>query len=190
MSNPAALIFTEDQARAFNREVTAATKKLTAGRDHPAPPKPVVISITTVDEAIQSRLWAESQNPTPVQNLADNDAAIFDLTNRIEAAEALLPTATESEKRLILGYEERDFPSLPGIKDTYHHVPGSVEVLKEKRAALEEIRPALQRKAEHFLAVMKALEPWPTHRVARIRNEAVERQLIAKGKPVQRRGSL
>jgi hypothetical protein len=150
-------------------------------------PKPVVIKVDTVEDAIQWTGWVESQEPNPVQNLANVDEQIFDLSQRIEAIEKLLPVATPQELREINGWDEKVRPSLPGIADTYVHIPGSLERLQTKRADLEKIRPLIVGKAERFRAVVEALKPWPRHRINEIRNREVERALVAKGKPIQRR---
>ena len=158
-----------------------------AKRPQPAP-TPVVVKIDNVDEAIRQRAWVESQSPSPVDNLRDCDEQIADLTNRIDAAEALLPSATEEEKQLLCGHREKRRPSLPGVADDYIHVPGTLERLQSRRAELERVRPLIARKAENFLAVVEGLKDWPSHRIAAIRNSEVERRLIAQGKPIQRRG--
>ncbi len=156
----------------------------------PQRPKPFTIPITTVDEARQWSLWVESQVPSPLDNLRNCDEGIADLTNRIDLAEEVLKTATCGERRTLCGYDEKARPSLPGIADSYIHVPGTIERLKDRRAELERVRPLIERKAEKFKAVLKALEGWPHHRIARIRNSELERRWIVRGVPVQRRGVL
>jgi hypothetical protein len=100
----------------------------------------------------------------------------------------LLPTATPDERKLILGYDTKSLPELPGQITPKVHVEGTLERLKAKRADLERIRPLLVAKVEKYLGVIEALKPWPHWRISEIRNQEAERRLIAKGKPIQRRG--
>jgi hypothetical protein len=184
-------VFTEEAGRAFLKEVTATAKKLTAGRDKPPSPRPLkpLPEITDPYEAREARLRLESMGDA-TKALAAAHETQFDLCERIRGCEEILATnPTEQQKRDILGYEIKATPSLPGIPDSKVHVEGSLERLRAELARVESELPRFEQKAARYEQLKQQLAPWPTWKIDRIRNTDVERNNIAKGKPVQRRGN-
>jgi hypothetical protein len=143
--------------------------------------------ITYADADEESRELASFQlQPDAEAKLRDHCERLFELQEREAAMLEVLKTATEEERRTLLGYETKVLPSLPGIADSYTHVPGNLETVRAKIADLEAQLPRLKFEAAKY-AHIRASFRHPAV-IARERSERLTRSMIVAGKTVQRRG--
>lgn len=156
------------------------------------PQRPTVARVipkpTNADEARELRLQlVDRRNPHEI--LSELHDEQFRLSQQITDLEAILKdNPTEQERRDIEGYQTKVLPSLPGIADTYVHVPGSLERATEKVSQIERDIPRVTALAADYDALVEAVKDWPWARINEERNKENERRLISKGKPVQKRG--
>jgi hypothetical protein len=83
--------------------------------------------------------------------------------------------------RKIFGHDEKHKPSLSGVLDTKFHVPGTIELCRERIAAIERQLPVLKRRAAIYLNLKQSLAAWPWALINRERNARVDRDAIASG---------
>jgi hypothetical protein len=183
-------IFTVEQANAFNAEVRAGMDKQRASlaAPRPKPQELPVITYATCYEAQAARHTFEEQ-PDAEQILAVEHAEQFELCELIAAMEGVLASnPTDHERRKLEGYTEKDRPSLPGIADTFHHVPGNLEKARADLAEVEARLPRLEARAAEYRRVKQSLAPWPWVRINTERNKALDRQVITNGQMPLKRG--
>lgn len=181
-------IFTVEQANAFNSEVRSKMEERRANLVAPRPVALPPIVYRDCYEAQAARHNFEAQ-PDAELNLADLHETQFELCELIADMEAILQSnPTEHERRKLLGYEEKDTPSLPGILDTYHHVDGNLDKARARLAEIEGRLPYLETQAARYAQVRGSLAPWPWVRINRERNAALDRQTIVNGQMPLKRG--
>ena len=159
-----------------------------------APPKPLKpIEYADADAACAARLNFEVQ-PDEEKNLSDAYEALFHehtLESEILKIVATFPTMDRQERdhftRKIFGHEEKH-KSLPGLLDTYFHVAGTLELCRERIAAIERGLPVLKRRTEIYLNLKNSFKPWPWARINRERNARINRDAIANGHLPEQRG--
>lgn len=186
MNHPS-IYFTEQEAKAFNEQIrkNLESRKATTATTAPKPvPLPV---ITNWFEAKQARLNFEMQADLE-KSYRDAAEEHFSVCEKIAWLEKMLPTCSLEERRLILGWEERN-RLVPGELPTTRHIPGNLELLKGKRDAIEEKLPLLKMKSDAYVALREHLSAWPWSMINRLQREEHERRLVVQGKEVQFRGN-
>ena len=184
-------IFTVEQADAFNAEVRTKTDAWRASLAAPRP-KPQELPLITYANCYEARdaRHAFELQPDAERILADAHETQFELCELIASMEAILASnPSEYERRKLEGYEEKDMPSLPGILDTHHHVPGTLDQARVKLTEIERQLPRLRADAARYAQVKASLAPWPWVRINRERNAALDRQAITNGKMPVKRGT-
>ena len=168
----------------FLRERRQRLEKIDADRKLTEPKFPVP-TYADADEA--SNAYANFMLvPDDEQKLRDANELLNDLFAKEDLQLWVLSeNPTADEKRQLLGYEAKDTPSLPGIADSYHHVPGNLDKVREQIAALQKEIPLLKMKAARYAALKKSFEPWPIYRIRKERSERLRRQDIAAGRFVR-----
>jgi hypothetical protein len=156
-------------------------------RQNPVEQKFDPIVYVDADEA--SRAYANFQlQPDEEVKLKDCCERLFERQEQESEMVKILATADEHEKRTLLGYETKVLPSLLGVADTFKHVPGTLEIIRERIADLERLLPLLRVRAAQYVNLRDSFRPWPVYKIARDRSERLYRQNVVAGRSVQRRG--
>lgn len=159
-----------------------------------APPSPLSpIVYRDADEACNARLNFEVQ-PDEEKSLSDTYENLFneqELEREILALVETFPQMERNERehftRKIFGHDERVKPSLPGVLDSYFHIAGTIELCRDRIAAIEQELPRLKRRAKIYLNHKNSFKPWSWARINRERNKRLDRDAIANGQlPLQR----
>jgi hypothetical protein len=181
-------MFTVEQANVQNAEVRSKVEAWRASLLTPRPRSQDLTVYQNADEACDGRHTHEAQ-PDAERILADAHAEQFELCELIAAMEAVLASnPTDHERRKLEGYEAKDTPSLPGILDTYHHVPGTLDIARADLADLEARLPRLELRAAEYRRVKQSLAPWSWHRINKERNSELDRQEVVNGRMPLKRG--
>jgi hypothetical protein len=170
---------------ARDRELQARDK---ARRESNEAPKFAPIVYADADEASRAYQTFMVQ-PDEEAKLKDANERLFELHEKEDAMCAVLAdNPTTDERRTLLGYEAPVMPELPGIARQLKHVPGTLEIIRERIATLEAQLPLLKIRAAQYAHVRDSFKAWPVSRINRERNARVERQMIVAGKSIQKRG--
>jgi hypothetical protein len=118
----------------------------------------------------------------------DHSELLFEFHEKEAAMSEILKTATPDERQKLLGFETPVMPELPGVARQFKHVPGTLEIVREKIAQLEKELPRVRLEAARYRHI-KASFRHPAV-IALERNRRVERALTVAGKSVQPRGAM